>query len=133
MLPMPPREQHEMRASWKVVPLAIRHLPEVVDVHLRAFPNFFATFLGPRFLRELYGSFQADPGVIGLVAEDLSGRVLGVVVGPLRTEGYFKRLLRRRWWAFCAASFTAVPKKPTIIPRLVRAICYRGEPPQGPS
>jgi GNAT superfamily N-acetyltransferase len=104
----------------------------VVDVHIRAFPGFFLSFLGPRFLREFYGSFTADAGGVAFVALD-SGtqRVLGVIAGPLVPEGYFRRLLVRRWWAFCLASVGALLRNPLIVPRLLRAFFYRGESPAG--
>jgi ribosomal protein S18 acetylase RimI-like enzyme len=122
--------------------LAVRSVPvralgaddvaAVVAVHLRAFPSFFLSFLGPRFLREFYSSFLVDPMGRGFVAVDESGRMLGVVVGPLNPAGYFKRLLKRRWWAFCLASVSAVLRRPTVAPRLFRAVVYRGEAPDGP-
>jgi len=112
--------------------LKIDDVAAVVAVHLRAFPSFFLSFLGPRFLREFYGSFLVDPVGRGFVAVDEGGRVLGVVVGPLNPAGYFKRLLKRRWWAFCLASVSAVLRRPTVAPRLFRAVVYRGEAPGGP-
>lgn len=110
------------------------HLAQAVDVHLRAFPGFFLSFLGAGFLKEFYGSFCDSEVGIGYVAiDDQSGRVVGVVVGPLHPAGYFKRLLGRRWWAFCYHSLRAVARRPWIAPRIARAILYRGDaPPGGP-
>ena len=43
-----------------------------------------------------------------------------------------KRLLKKKWYAFCIASMGAVLKNPRIIKRLFRAVFYRGEsPPDG--
>jgi colanic acid biosynthesis glycosyl transferase WcaI len=110
-----------------------RHLDEIVSVHIKAFPTFFLTFLGPRFLKEFYKSFIYDNAGIGFVAEDSStGNILGAIVGPLFPDGYFKRLLKKRWYAFCLASISAVLKRPAIIKRLYRAVFYRGESPTGP-
>lgn len=117
---------------FHVEPLAPHHVDTVVAVHLRAFPGFFLTFLGPRFLREFYGSFLADPTGIAFVAvDDPTGDVLGSVVGPMVPAGYFKRLLKRRWWAFCLASAAAMLKRPSVVRRLFRAVFYRGESPPG--
>ena len=116
-------------------PIEKRDLKAIVGIHMRAFPTFFLTFLGRGFLREFYGSFCGPSEGIGFVAVDSdSERVIGVVVGPVRPGGYFKRLLKRRWWAFCLHSTTAVLKRPSIIPRLLRAFTYRGDVSQeGPS
>ena len=117
--------------THEVVPIKEKHISQIVSVHMRSFPNFFLTFLGRRFLKEFYHSFLVDPSGMGFVAEDTSsGDVLGVIVGPLVPGGYFKRLLKRRWWAFCLVSVTAVLRKPWIIKRLFRAMFYRGEAPE---
>lgn len=99
---------------------------------MNAFPSFFLTFLGPSFLRHFYRSFIEDPAGIGFVSVDSQNKVVGVIVGPLVPDGYFKRLLKRKWWAFCLASMKAVLKKPSICKRLFRAVFYRGEAPTGP-
>ncbi len=116
--------------SVEIKEIEAKYISDIVDVHMRAFPSFFLTFLGPRFLREFYGSFIADDQGIGFVALE-DGKVLGAVVGPLNPAGYFKRLLKRRWFAFCLASMGAVLKKPSVMARLFRAVFYRGEAPQG--
>ena len=105
------------------------HLDEVVTIHLKAFPGFFLSFLGPRFLKEFYNSFIEDSRGIGFVAQDPGGQILGVIVGPLEPHGYYKRLIKRRWWAFCIASVSAVVRKPASALRLFRALFYRGDAP----
>jgi len=69
---------------------------------------------------------------MGYIASAPDGQILGVIVGSVDSQGYFKRLLKRRWWAFCLASIPAVLKRPSCIPRLFRAIFYRGESPADP-
>jgi len=114
-------------------PIRRDHINDVVRVHMEAFPTFFLTFLGPGFLKQFYRSFTEDPKGVGFVAKDPdSGSLLGVVVGPENPTGYFKRLLKRRWYAFCLASITAVLRKPSVVKRLFRAVFYRGATPEGP-
>lgn len=119
--------------SLEIIPLEKQHLSQVVTVHMQAFPSFFLTFLGPRFLKQFYNSFTEDPMGVGFVAIDGTTKdVVGVVVGPLTPAGYFKRLLKRKWCAFCLASISAVLRRPTTIKRLFRAVFYRGQAPDGP-
>ncbi|MEI6809439.1 MAG: GNAT family N-acetyltransferase [bacterium] len=102
----------------------------VVSLHIRAFPGFFLSVLGHRVLREFYRSFCFDSSGVALVAEDVNpSRIVGVVAGPVVPEGYFRRLLANRWWAFCLACASAVVRNPRIVPRLWRALSYRGAPP----
>lgn len=120
--------------NYDIVGLENKYIQEVVNVHMAAFPGFFLSFLGSKFLKEFYRSFIDDEAGIGFVAKDTeTGQVVGAIVGPLIPTGYFKRLLKKRWWAFCLASLKAVLKKPSVTKRLFRAVFYRGESPSGPS
>ena len=117
----------------KIEKIDIINIDKVVNIHIKAFPDFFLTFLGPRFLKEFYSSFIYDPAGVGFVAQDSdTGNVLGAIVGPIVPDGYFRRLLQRRWWAFSVASISAVLKRPAVIKRLFRAVFYRGEALSGP-
>lgn len=118
--------------SLKIIPLEEGYISNAVDVHMRSFQGFFLTFLGPRFLREFYRSFiDDDAGIAFAAQETATNQILGVIAGPLIPDGYFKRLLKRKWWAFCLASITAVAKKPSVMKRLFRAVFYRGDTPAG--
>lgn len=118
--------------SWRLEPLTLQQVNAVVSMHLEAFPDYFLSFLGPGFLREFYASFLQDPVGMAFVAYDERGEVFGAVVGPLDSRQFFRRLLLRRWWAFSSASLAAAVCRPTIVPRLFRALAYRGDTPQGP-
>jgi GNAT superfamily N-acetyltransferase len=120
-------------APWAIVPLARNQIDAAVNVHLRAFPNFFLSFLGTHFLKEFYRSFLEDDSGIGLMAVSTDGHLLGTVVGTTHPTNYFRRLFKRRWWAFAFASFGAVCRRPATIPRLFRAIYYRGATPHAGS
>jgi len=118
--------------EWIIKPLAPMHIEQSVNIHTKAFPNYFLSLLGPVFLNEFYANFLYDDKGVGFIACDREGRLLGVVVGPIDPKGYFKRLLIRRWWAFGFSSLGAVVKNPRNALRLLRAIFYRGDSPPGP-
>lgn len=116
----------------KIETLKEQFINKVVMIHIEAFPSFFLTFLGPKFLKEFYRSFLEDEQGIGFVALDNDSKeILGAIVGPLNPQGYYKRLVKRKWFSFCMASMGAVIKKPSVIKRLFKALFYRGEAPQG--
>jgi ribosomal protein S18 acetylase RimI-like enzyme len=96
-------------------------VPTVADIHVRGFPGFFLTFLGGRFLRQLYLAIVADPSGIAFVFDEGRG-IAGFVAGSSDASGLYSRLLRGRWWAFAAAALPAAIRRPTIVPRLVRAL-----------
>jgi ribosomal protein S18 acetylase RimI-like enzyme len=103
-----------------VRPMTQEDVSAIVDVHRRAFSGFFLTFLGPKFLRELYRGILTDPSGMAFVYAD-GGRVTGFVAGTGRPGGLYRRLMRERWWRFGIAAVGAILRRPTIIPRLLRA------------
>lgn len=96
-------------------------VPAVVQVHMHSFSGFFLTVLGAPFLRELYMATLADRDGIGFVAENEKD-VCGFVTGTAQPAGFYRRLLRQRWWRFAGAAALPALRQPTIIPRLLRAI-----------
>ena len=92
----------------------------VVAIHLAAFPGFFLTFLGPRFLRLLYSEAVAC-GEIAIVAE-AAGRPVGFVMGSAKPGGFYGQLVRRRLLAFALAALPAVARRPGIVLRVARAL-----------
>ena len=104
-------------------------LTGVVGIHTRAFPGFFLTTLGSRFLLELYREFLTRDSGRLLVAE-VEGQLAGFSAGTLRPEHFFRHLLRARWFAFVWAAMGALVRKPAVVvPRFVSALRYRGERP----
>lgn len=95
-------------------------LDRIVEIHLESFPGFFLTFLGYDFLSLLYKGIQSDPDGIILVAE--SDRIEGFVAGVLHQAGFYGRLLKKNKWAFAKAALGALAKRPSVAPRLVRAL-----------
>ena len=100
-------------------------------LHQRAFPDFFLSRLGKPFLVQFYLGFIDDPTAVVVVVRDDSHQPQGVAVGTTDAPGFFGRLLRRRLFGFVAASARAVLRHPSTAPRLLKAVLYRGDVPQG--
>ncbi len=96
-------------------------VPEIVDIHLASFPGFFLTFLGGRFLALLYEEMRRDGEGVVLVVT-FGERIEGFVAGVLHQSGFYRRLVRRKKWAFARAALGATIRRPTIVPRLFRAL-----------
>jgi ribosomal protein S18 acetylase RimI-like enzyme len=93
----------------------------VVDVHSRSFVGFFLTFLGSDFLYVLYKNILLDPGGIFFVAEQ-DQRIVGFVAGVDNLHNFFTRIIKEERWSFARAALTSFLKKPSIAPRLIRAL-----------
>lgn len=113
-------------------PLRRDDVRDAARLHRVAFPGFFLSQLGEGFLREFYGAFL-DSGAVTVVARGDDGALLGVVVGHVAPDGFFRRLLVRRWYAFALHSLRLVIRHPRVVPRLFRAVTYRGHVPQQPT
>lgn len=104
-------------------------VPRIVVIHRQAFPGFFLTSLGDRFLRRFYQAMTRSPAAICLVVERGAG-VDGFVVGPLHPAGFFRRLFLRSGFAFALDALPALIGSPREVGvRLLRAAHYRGEAP----
>src|SRR5439155_23089815 len=99
-----------------IVPMAATDVEAVSGIHLAAFPGFFLSCLGRRFLRELYRALLADSDGIAYVAVE-SGRVLGFAAGTVR-DGFYPRAARAPWFRFGAAAAAAVLRHPLLVLRV---------------
>jgi GNAT superfamily N-acetyltransferase len=107
-------------------------LHDVVALHAAAFPGFFLTRLGPKFLAELYRAFVERPDSICLVAY-AGSTLLGVVAGPVKPGAFFGELVRERGAAFARAAIPGLLRDPWhVVRRLLAAPFYRGEAPAVP-
>jgi ribosomal protein S18 acetylase RimI-like enzyme len=107
-------------APFSVIRMDSAHVADVVAVHIKAFPGFFLSVLGGRFLTVLYEEILADPSGIAFVCLD-GNCVVGFVAGTDTLSGFYRRLLHRRWWRFGMASVFPIAKRPVLIPRLLNA------------
>jgi len=96
-------------------------------LHREAFPGFFLSSRGEPFLVQFYRGFLDDDTAVTVVARASDGTVLGAAVGTTHPAGFFGRLLRRRLVGFATASARAALRDPRRIPRLLRAVRYRGD------
>lgn len=101
------------------------------SLHMKSFPGFFLTSLGPRFLRLLYAGFANEPKGICIVAEE-KGVLVGFAAGTTAPDVFFGRLLRRQGWRFAIAAIPGLLRNPGFVARkCLGAVFYRGEQPAG--
>ncbi len=118
--------------AYRLVPMDIHHVRAAADLHVGAFPHFFLTSLGTRFLRRLYRAIVEDDNGFGYVAVDEEGEaVAGLAAGTAGPESSYSRLLRERVWSFGWAALPALLAHPLLVPRLVRRLRAGSPPPPG--
>lgn len=104
---------------------------DIVRIHREAFPGFFLTSLGPRFLELMYREYMRHPCGIVLVACDASeAAVCGFVAGTTDPATFFRSLRQTRKWQFAWAAVPALLMRPWVVAeRMWAALFYSGERP----
>lgn len=112
-------------------PATAADLPAVVAAHTAAFPGFFLTRMGPRFLGAYYRMVLESPEGILLVAES-AGAVAGFVAGIARPAAFYRTMM---WWPW-ALGFPAMLRlvtRPRLLLDVAGRVCRLGSSghPQG--
>ena len=87
-------------------------IEDVARIHLEAFPHFFLSQLGYRFLCVMYRAFLLNPVGIFVVFESTDGLVQGFAVGALNTAKPDRWLALRYWPEFVVAVLPVVVRRP---------------------
>ena len=89
-------------------------------LHQQAFPDFFLTQLGPKFLKTLYEGYlhSGDSGII--IAEE-SDRLLGFIAYSNDYPKFYRDQIKYRLVKFAWYSFIAVLHHPLFLKRLLGA------------
>jgi len=104
-----------------------QELDAIIALHAVAFPGFFLTRLGPRFLRELYNGFMHDD-TGSLVVAVYEGQICGVLAGTVDPDGFFRRLRARRGIVFAVKAIPGVLRSPVqVMQKLWTGVRYRGD------
>jgi ribosomal protein S18 acetylase RimI-like enzyme len=88
-------------------------LRKIGEIHIKAFPKFFMTSLGPKFIVEYYSVVLDYLKKVFLVAEE-DGRVLGFIAGFIEPHRFYSNLRRKRIKLGLFA-LPALLKKPSLI------------------
>lgn len=87
-------------------------------LHLQAFPDFFLSSLGVKFLNTYYKSCFKDSECIAYCATDKENQIVGFIVGALVSHGFHKRVLLKNIVSFFIVLFLAFLTNPSNILRL---------------
>lgn len=98
----------------------IENVPCIVNIHLQAFPGFFLSSLGKKFLTEYYNGFiTTESGIIFVYSE--KGEILGFVAGSSQPNGFYSRMIIRRLFPFTLSALPIILRNPTLLPHILRA------------
>lgn len=108
-----------MTTSSNFRPASIKDIDKVVEVHLAAFPDFFLSQLGHRFLHVMYRAFLSSPASIFLVSDGDDEQIVGFAVGVMQGDENDRSLAVRFLPQFFLAVLPALFRHPrTVLGRL---------------
>ena len=98
-----------------------KYIGKIVELHLKAFPNFFLTELGYSFLFQLYKGYleDEDSGIVVSVKDDV---ILGFLAYSNNYSSFFKQLLKKHLISFAFLALLAAIKHPSFALKLLRAL-----------
>lgn len=70
---------------------------QIAQLHKEGIKKGFLSSLGMPFLTRLYWAINNEPGAYALVADE-NGIVAGFISGVIDIQGFYKRILLRRWF-----------------------------------
>jgi len=93
----------------------------IVDIHIKAFPEFFLTKLGSRFLYKYYNLILNYEKKIFLVVEE-DGYPIGFVAGFLKPANFYT-YVRKHKNILIFALIPIIFRNPFLIPRIISNFC----------
>ena len=103
--------------SPEIRPGTTDDLRELVDIHHRAFPNFFLTNLGTPFLRAYYRLVLEYEGGALLIAT-ADGQQVGFVAGFMNPDGFYARMRSRKYHLLIPIG-CGLLQSPQLLPRVI--------------
>lgn len=92
----------------------------IVDIHMKTFKDFFLTFMGRGFLRQMYYSY-CDYDKADLLVAEKFGEVVGFLAYSSDFSGLYKHMIRKRLISFTWYSMGAFFRKPTSFTHIIKA------------
>jgi ribosomal protein S18 acetylase RimI-like enzyme len=104
---------------------------EAAFAHVEAFPGFFLTSLGLKFLNRFYFAYASHPNSICIGAFRLAdGKLCGFVYGTTNGQGLFSWMRRRHGWRLLYHALPSVLSAPgATLMRIARSLVFSGDPP----
>ena len=101
-----------------------KYVDKIVGIHMKTFTGFFLTFLGEGFLKQLYTGFMNHEGSNVIIALDENKQPVGFLAYSENLSGFYKYLIKSRFFQFAWYAFLGFLRRPKIFIRLLRAFTY---------
>ncbi len=93
-------------------------IPDVVEIHIAAFPSFFLTQMGPAFLSAYYNLVISHTDGILLLTEGDNHETSGFVAGSMNPAQFYQVMSKRKW-EFVLPIALGVINNPSLIGRIL--------------
>lgn len=94
---------------------------EIALLHLSAFPGFFLSKLGVRFLRIFYTSILDDPNSVGIGILK-NNEIVGFAIGSTIADSFYNRIFKKNFLKLFIYTFWPIIKNPLLIIRVFQSL-----------
>lgn len=92
---------------------------KIAAIHLSAFPGFFLTTLGQKFLETYYKASLKSKESLAICATNDYGQITGFSIGCIHSRGYHKRLIKQNLLSFLSQGISLLFSNPKALFRLL--------------
>ena len=96
-------------------------IEEVVNIHIRAFKDFFLSTMSSSFIRKMYHSYCVHEGSELMVTYE-EDKAVGFLAYSTDMSGLYKYMLTRHFFFFAWYAFRAFIKRPSSFLKLFSAL-----------
>jgi ribosomal protein S18 acetylase RimI-like enzyme len=93
-------------------------IPEIVEIHLKSFPNFFLSNLGKDVLFHFYSQLLQENNTISFCVKN-NKKNIGFVFASTRTEGMYTRIFKHGFSKFFLPLILSFFKNPNLFNRMI--------------
>lgn len=94
------------------------HLDEIVEIHLKAFPNFFLTSLGSEFLLLFYSCLLKDKNTLAWAIKK-DNNIIGFFFATKYAKGVYFRMIKKSFLRFIIVLFLRILRNPSLLSRFL--------------
>ncbi len=115
-----------MKTQNDIRELTIKDAKLLAKLHILAFPNFFLTSLGERFLNTFYEkTIKSENGLgLGIFNGD---RIIAFAIGTNQIKGFYKSLIRNEGLSLLLSAFPTIVYKPKNILRIIKNLLGKND------
>lgn len=107
-----------MVENFSFIKLSDKHADDIANLHLKAFPGFFLSKLGLKFLFTFYKLILLSENSVG-VGLLINDKLIGFAIGAQKADSFYLKLFKKHFFELAFQTIIPIFKNPLIIKDLL--------------